>query len=183
MTGKLLRVVISLSVVPAVVLVVFLGCKEKESSRPVPGAVTSPVSADNEIRLLKEILKDDPENLNALIKLGNMLMDARRFNEAVDAYRKALDIDPSNVNVRVDMGTSYRYSGMPQKAVEEFRKAVKTDPKHAYAHLNLGVVLAFDLGDTKGGIGEFETFLKLAPNDPRAAEVREEIKRLKAAGK
>jgi len=179
MTGRLLRGMIALSVL----LIAFAGCKEKESSRPLPGAVTSPVSSENEIRLLNEILKDDPKNLNAIIKLGNILMDARRFDEAVDAYRKALDIDPSNVNVRVDMGTSYRYAGMPQKAVEEFRKAVKADPKHPYAHLNLGVVLAFDLGDTKGGIREFETFLKLAPNDPRAAEVGEEIKRLKAASK
>ena len=64
------------------------------------------------------------------IKLGNTMMDTSRFNEAIDAYRKALGIDPKNVDVRVDMGTCYRNAGRPDMAVKAIQKALEINPKH-----------------------------------------------------
>lgn len=154
------------------------GCKQKESG-PI-GEAPRAIGLENEIKFLKDILKEDPKNLDALIKLGNAYMDSKRFKEAIDAYSRALEIDPKNVNVRVDMGTCYRYAGMPNKAVEEYKKALSIDPKHIYANKNLGVVLAFDLGDREGAIKAFETYLSLAPGAPDAKEVKAEIERLKS---
>lgn len=156
------------------------GCKEEPKAvYPPGGAVTSPITVENEVRLLKEVLKEDPQNLQAIIKLGNLMMDSKQFKEAIDAYGKALQIDPKNVNVRVDLGTCYRGAGMPNKAVEEYKKAIKIDSKHAYARKNLAIVLAYDMGDYAGGVKEFEAYLGIVPGDPDAPQIRQEIEHLR----
>ena len=154
------------------------GC-EREKPAPIAVPQQTPINAENEIRLLKGVLGQDPANLPALIKLGNIMMDTGRFNEAIDAYGKALAIDPKNVDVRVDMGTCYRNTGRPDKAVEEFRKALSINPNHLYAHKNLGVTLAYNLGDRAGAIKELEEYLRLSPNAPDAFQTKGAIEELK----
>ena len=159
------------------------GCQQKDESKPKYDFPTGPVgnvqSMDQE-KMLKEAITKDPKNVNAWISLGNMMMDSSRFNEAVDAYQKALDIDPKNVDVRVDMGTCYRNAGKPDIAVKEYRKAIEYDPRHLHAHQNLGVVLAYDLKDYAQAVKEFETALAIAPNAPAAEQLKQEIQKLKA---
>ena len=167
-------------------LIIFVSsCKDNNPTTkytPPPTAglnLQNQINIDNTIKQLREILKEDPKNLNAWIKLGNILMDTKRFSEAIQAYSKALELDPSNTNVRVDMGTCYKNIGKPEIAIKEYKKALQYDPNHLYAHRNMGVVLAFDLNKTKEAIAEFETYLKLAPNAPDAARIKALVQELK----
>jgi cytochrome c-type biogenesis protein CcmH/NrfG len=155
-------------------------CQKKEEPKvrpPFPGGL---VQGRTEIPLLQDLVRKDPKNIGAWIRLGNNLMDLNRFSEAVEAYQKALALDPKNVDVRVDMGTCYRNIGKPEKAVEEYRKAIALDPNHVNAHRNLGIVLAFNIGDKKQAAKELEEYLRLAPNAPDADQMRREIARLRA---
>lgn len=161
-------------------LTVATACQSKEEPKSQSQPPAGMLYTENELKLLQDIVKKDPGNLNAWISLGNLLMDSSRFNEAVDAYQKALAIDPKNVDVRVDMGTCYRNSGKPDIAVREFRKALELNPNHPYGHMNLGVVLAYDLKDNVQAIKEFERYLQLAPNSPNAYQLRMEIQKLKS---
>jgi tetratricopeptide (TPR) repeat protein len=170
------------------ILIVFLvsfsllaNCQKKEEPKVRTPYPAGPVQGGNEIALLQDIVRKDPKNVGAWIKLGNSLMDTHRFQEAIDAYQKAIELDPKNVDVRVDLGTCYRNIGRPDRAVKEYRKALAINPRHLNAHRNLGVVLAFDLGDKKQAIKEFEEYLRLSPNAPDADQLRQEIARLKAA--
>lgn len=162
-------------------LLLLANCQKKEEPKVQTPYPAGPVQGGNEIALLQDIVKKDPKNVGALIKLGNMLMDTHRFHEAIDSYQKAIELDPKNVDVRVDMGTCYRNVGQPDRAVEEYRKVLAINPSHLNAHRNLGVVLAFDLGDKKQAIKEFEEYLRLSPNAPDANQLRQETARLKAA--
>lgn len=156
-----------------------------ESKQPEPGPQAAlpagpAIKTESEVNMLKSILKEDPENLQALIKIGNLSMDSNQYQEAVDAYSKALEIDPNNVNVRVDMGTCYRRLGRSDRAIEEFKKAIDIDPNHKYAHMNLGIVLAYDFKKKEEAIKELEQFLKLAPTEPNVPQIRQFIEQLKA---
>ena len=165
-------------------LAVFLSlanCQKKEEPKVQTPFPAGPVQTQNEIGLLQDAVRNDPKNLNAWINLGNVMMDTSRFDKAIDAYQHALELDPENVDVRVDMGTCYRNIGRPDRAVEEFRKAIKINPRHLYAHRNLGVVLAFDIGDKKQAVKEFEEYLGLSPNAHDAQQVRQEIAKLKTS--
>jgi len=169
-------------VVCMLVLVVAVGCSKREEPKGetvYPGGGMQMKSPD-EIRRLEQVAKLAPKNVEAWITLGNALMDSSRFNEAVDAYQKALALDPKNVDVRVDMGTCYRGLKKPENAIEEYRKAVKINPNHLNAHRNMAVVLAFDLHEKKQAIKEFEKYLELAPNAPDANNIRQSIRELSA---
>ncbi len=169
-------------VVMAVVLLI-ASCKQKEEPKAQYQFPTGPVQTQDDIKLLEDFVKKEPGNVHGWIRLGNTLMDNRRFAEAVDAYQKALAIDPKNVDVRVDMGTCYRNIGKPDTAVTEYKKALEIDPRHINAHKNLGVVLADDLHDRAGAVKEFEKVLEIAPNEPDAMQIRQMIQQLKEAKK
>jgi tetratricopeptide (TPR) repeat protein len=159
-------------------------CQKTQEPAPQYRFPTGPVQTgptQDETAMLKEAVKNDPKNAAAWIKLGNTYMDTRRFNEAIDAYSKALALDPKNVDVRVDMGTCYKNIGRPDMAVKEYRKAIQINPNHVNAHRNLGVVLSSDLKDNKAAVKEFEKYLQLAPNAPDAEQLREAIRQMKAA--
>ncbi|MGW8178724.1 MAG: tetratricopeptide repeat protein [bacterium] len=170
-----------------VIAVLAVSCSDdSKSSYPPAGpsggggsSELSALQADRDVKLLREIVAREPENVDAWIKLGNIFMDTGKFQEAVDAYGAALAIDPKNVNVRVDMGTCYRSLGDPVRAVEEYRKAIAVKPDHVYAYKNLGVVLAFDLQRNAEAIKAFREYLKLAPNAPDALQISNLIDELK----
>lgn len=167
----------------------FTACQKKEDQQsagfkyPGGSVETGPVQTVDKIKLLQDVVRKDPDNVSSWIQLGNDLMDASRYEEAIGAYQKALALDPKDVNVRVDMGTCYRRTGKSKIAAKEFRKAIKMDPNHVTAHKNLAIVLAFDLKDRKGAIKQFEKALALDPNSSDAGTIRAEIAKLKAEGK
>ena len=166
----------------AVLVMVFsaVGCKQKEASNNQVVAPPQVMISAQQIDNLRSLAKMNPGKADGWIALGNALMDSQQFNEAIEAYQKALAIDPKNVDVRVDMGTCMRGTGKPEMAVAEFRKAIKIAPNHLNAHRNLGVVLGFDLKDREGAVKEFKTFLELAPNAPDADQIKAVIAQLQA---
>ena len=171
-----------LFVIALFVVVAAAGCQQREKQQAPashPGGAVM-MKPPWEISQMEQLAKASPKNVNGWIALGNALMDAQRFGEAVDAYQKALVLDPKNVDVRVDMGTCYRGIGRSDRAIEEYRKGIKINPSHLNAHRNSGVVLAFDLNDKKGAIKAFEKYLELAPAAPDAAQIRDVIAQLQA---
>ncbi len=166
-----------------VIILFIASCTEKSdtptATPPPEGFSHSPISVDVDIKRLREAVSKEPANLNALIELGNLLMDSGRFKEAIKIYKKILVRNPENVNVRVDLGTCYRNSGDPERAAGEYRKALSYDPKNLYAHRNLGIVLAYDLGRTGEAITEFEAYLELSPDVSDTRQVKEAIRELK----
>lgn len=170
------------TIVCAVLVMLFgmVGCQQREGSNKQvvapPPVMISPQQIDN----LRSLANTNPGKADGWIALGNALMDTQQFNEAIDAYQKALALDPKNVDVRVDMGTCMRGIGKYEATVAEFRKAIKIAPSHVNAHRNLGVVLAFDLKEREAAIKEFQTYLELAPNVPDAAQIRDVIAQLEA---
>jgi Flp pilus assembly protein TadD len=162
-------------------LLFLANCTKKEEPKSQTPLSAGPIGTQSEILRLQELVRQSPNNPNAWIELGNILMDSSRFHEAVDAYQKALKMDEKNVDVRVDMGTCYRLIGRSDKAVEEYSKAIAINPGHLNAHRNLGIVLAFDFKKKRDGIKELEEYLRLAPKAPDAEKMRQLIAKLKAS--
>ncbi len=170
------------SIVFVLIILSIAACRQKEEPKP-QSLSQDQIRLQNELLMLQETVKKDPGNVNAWVNLGNILMDASRFDGAIEAYQKALALAPKNVDVRVDMGICYRNSGKPDIAVKEFRKAIEINPSHINAHKNLAVVLAYDFKENTQAIKEFEKSLQLAPNAPDAERIRQEIQKLKALPK
>ena len=113
--------------------------------------------------------------------MGDAYFDTDRYQEAIDAYSKALAIDPKNPDVRTDLGIMYRKLGQFDKALETFRRAAQDNPTHINSRFNLGVVLKYDKEDFQGAIQAWEDFLKVVPpDDERVTMVKKEIQDMKA---
>ena len=152
------------------------------TSNQQPGPDRIKLSRD--IAQLEEILKKDPNNYQALVQLGNDYFDIGEAQKSVDTYLRALAVKDGDPNVLTDLGVMYRQLRDFPKAIAAFRKAAAASPTHPQSRMNLGVVLMHDLNDPKGAIAAWEDFLRVAPNDPNAPNIRRSIEELRgqAAG-
>ncbi len=155
------------------------GCRRKESP-PGPGGEPINLNALNEIETYKEILRKDPNNLQALINIGNLYFDTRQDLQAIEHYQRALVLDPRNVNVRTDMAICYRRRGNPDRAIEELKKSISIDPAHGQSRYNLGVILIHDKNDIEGGIKAWEGLLENVPDYPYRDSLKTEIAKMRA---
>lgn len=152
---------------------------EKASDFPEPPRVVS----GEDIARYEDILKKDPNNLNALISLGNLYFDSNQHQKAINMYGQALKIDPKNADVRTDMAVMYRNMKDFDRAVKELKEAAAHDPKHANSRFNLGVVLLHDKNDLKGAIAAWEDLLKVEPASERSDTIRQQLQQLRAMAK
>ena len=116
-----------------------------------------------EINELERGISLNPENVEALIRLGNLYFDTEQPEKAIMAYNKALELDPGNPNVLTDLGVMYRRKGQPLDAIKAFDKAIKIDPRHEASRFNKGVVLLHDLNDPEGAIKAWEELVEVNP--------------------
>ena len=116
-----------------------------------------------EINDLEKELSLNPENIETLIRLGNLYFDTDQHGKAIMAYNKALELNPGNPNVLTDLGVMYRRKGQPLEAIKAFDKAIKIDPRHEASRFNKGVVLLHDLNDSEGAIRAWEELVEVNP--------------------
>jgi cytochrome c-type biogenesis protein CcmH/NrfG len=105
---------------------------------------------EQQIGTYQEALEQDPENLDAMISLGNLYYDTKKFQDAIKYYEMALQRDPDNLFVQVDLATSYKYIQQIDRAVEGLEKVLAVDPNQPQALYNLGVIMLHDKNDLAG---------------------------------
>ena len=74
--------------------------------------------------------------------IGNYHMAGGRYQEAVEAFERAMRIDPANVPCLINVSLAYNALGQNGKAETSLRKALKLNPKNGAINLNLGLLLA-----------------------------------------
>ncbi len=170
-----------------------IGCNNVDATRSSAAPVTSKTPAQLAMpdynglaEEYRRMLSEDPNNLAAIIALGNTYFNKRSWSNAVRLYDQALKIDPLNADVHANMGTAYRYLGRPDRALAQYRSALKDDPGHVEARYNMGAIYAFDMKRYDLAIRVWEDLLKREPNYPLAGDMRIHIeafrKELKRGG-
>ncbi len=148
-----------------------------------PASPQAKTDLSQEIAQLEDVLKKDPNNLQALISLGNAYFDTNQYNKAIDAYQKALKLDPKNADVRTDLGIMYRSIKDYDGAIREFKQAAKDNPTHVNSRFNLAIVLQNDKKDIPAAITAWEDFLKVEPAGQRAGMAKAQLEQLKGLAK
>jgi len=85
---------------------------------------------------------------------ANTLARSKSWEDAIAAYRKALELDPNDALTHYDLALALKYKGDTKQAVEEFEAAIRLKPGWAEAHFGLGATL-YDLHDQAGALREF----------------------------
>ena len=131
------------------------------------------------VQTLQGRLEEDPDDLEALIQLGNLNFQIERMETAIEYYQRALALDPGNPNVITDMGIANRRLGRFDEALDAFELAASLDETHWQSRLNRGVVLMMDKGDLHGAIDAFEDFLAMGPDVPNRDAVERQLEQLR----
>lgn len=135
---------------------------------PLAGQAMQPMQdVMKQIQQHRASLAKNPNDVEALVQLGNLYMDAAKYTQAAEFYERAIRIrkDPA---VEIDLGISYRSSGSPEKALEIFRRLRAQNPSDYYATFNEAIVLA-DLGKLAEAKALLPVLKGMRPADPDVA--------------
>jgi Tfp pilus assembly protein PilF len=129
---------------------------------------------------LEKATQLDPKAAGAYIELGATLNQLKDYPGAVAALTKGLELNPDVPAGDYELAKAYMAQQQWQNAEPYLRKTLAAQPDMAGAHVMLGNVL-LKKGDGPGALTEFQTYLKLDPNGPMAAGVRDVIPKIEAA--
>jgi len=136
-----------------------------------------------EITALKAAIQKDPKDVTALLRLANMYHDARKFEQAVDYYKKGLAITPKNVDARTDMGICLYEMGMSDDAIAQFRTSLNYEPRHWQTWLNLGIVALSGKNDIPTATEAFDKVEELNPDFKDLPALKDALKKAAASGR
>jgi cytochrome c-type biogenesis protein CcmH/NrfG len=160
---------------------------ETASQSQPAGAQLSPEEqkqmVDQAAAPLLAALKTNPDNFATIVKVANLYYDGRQFPEAIQYYRRAVDIQPHNADVLTDLGTSLWYTGDADQAIASFEQALKYRPDSPETLFNLGVVRWQGKMDPQGATQAWEDLLDRNPSYPQRRQIEEYIARAKEHAK
>ena len=116
---------------------------------------------------------DDPlvDGLQELIKgerihllRARLAQEARRYTEAVDEFRRAIEANRNSIPAHVNLGAVLVQTGDLKGAAEQFEETLRIDSTNANAHYNLAFLLA---NENKHGpaILHLQSVLDIDPHD------------------
>jgi len=94
---------------------------------------------------------------------GSSLIKLKRYEEAIVAYTRSIEIQP-NSYAYFNLGLlEYAYNKDPKRALFYYTEAIKLDPDLVEAYANRGIVRNV-LGDTQGALDDYAQAIKLKPD-------------------
>ncbi len=98
-----------------------------------------------------------------LIEKGDIYFDEGKFNQALDTYKKALDIEPKNVDAIICIGLCYRHLEEYDKAIMFYNNALEIEPDNKTALNNKGYTLEMK-NQIEEAIEFYKGSLEIDPN-------------------
>jgi tetratricopeptide (TPR) repeat protein len=129
--------------------------------------------------LLQEELRQNPENGIAYAYLGDIFLQKKQLDGALSLYKKAVELSTSNAENFYSMGAVYYYKQLPDLSIEYYKKALSTDANLKKSYYQIGLTNLMLVRDKKNTIENWETYLRLAPEDPQYEKIRRVIELLR----
>lgn len=110
------------------------------------------------------IIKPEAENN---YKKGNELFDAGKYVEAVEEFKKSIELDPDFTNSYFNLGIAYRKLGKFQESIGPLQEAAKRDNRFAEAFCNLGSSY-YELGQESEAVANVKKAIEIDPQNAAA---------------
>jgi len=111
-------------------------------------------------KLLVEANKQEPKNISVLNNLGTVCRELGETKNAVDYFKKAIEIDPNNANSYYNLGAIHYDVKKFKEAKTLLEKTVELQPNFALPHFVLGNLHA-DLKDYENAISNYNKAIKI----------------------
>ena len=88
----------------------------------------------------QQILAQAPENVQALLGLGNTYRDWGKTDLAITQYEKVIAIDPHKIEGYLNLAQTYKEKGQKDKAEEILKKGLDQNPGNAALQNSLDIL-------------------------------------------
>jgi tetratricopeptide (TPR) repeat protein len=137
----------------------------------------NPATIPQAMEIYQEILAIRPEHAPALINLGTIHYNLRRYEQAEQHYRKATVADPEYALAFFDLGNVLDEMQRLTDATAAYQKAVALVPQYADAHYNLA--LAYERqGQRRRALRHWLAYVRLDPVGPWAKHAKEQARKI-----
>ena len=102
-------------------------------------AWTDAIYSQTDVQARQYLSRLTPSVASAHDDLGVAHMRERRYDEAIGALLRAIDVDPGYARAYTHLGIAFSAKGDRQRAIEYHRRAIELDPGMATAYFNLAV--------------------------------------------
>jgi tetratricopeptide (TPR) repeat protein len=114
----------------------------------------------DEYTLWRSTLRHQPENPKAHYYFANGLRERGQYREAVNHFRRAVELKPDFIWAWVNMANIYTLGQDYRSAIPTFQRVLELDPNLAVAHNNLGCAY-YNMGEVDSARAHYATALKL----------------------
>jgi predicted O-linked N-acetylglucosamine transferase (SPINDLY family) len=104
-------------------------------------------------------------------RLGLVHFELGRSEEAIAAFRRAIELKPAYAEAYADLAAVYGQQGHLEAGVEACRRAIAIDPAAPVGHCALGIALG-ELGDIQGALAAVLRATELKPDYEAAHSAR-----------
>ena len=137
----------------------------------------NPATVPDAIEIYESILVIQPQHAPALINLGTIHYNLRKYELAEILYRRATIADPEYALAFFDLGNVLDELQQLSQATEAYQKAVALVPQYADAHYNLA--LAYERqGHRRRALRHWLTYVRLDPVGPWANHAKDQARKI-----
>jgi tetratricopeptide (TPR) repeat protein len=112
-------------------------------------------------------IAQDPNYADAHSNLGNALRAIGSFDEAVAAYKRAIQINSGFAEAYYNLGSILIELNELDDAITNFNKTIEIDPRHKVAYIGLGNVLS-DMGEIDKALASYRKVIEINPEHAEA---------------
>ncbi len=165
--------VASVLALAAIVLVIgasggYLISRFSDSGGQTVGATTADPSTPWRARLLK-----NPQDVEALLGLAHVQLDAQRLDDAEGLYRQVLALEPNNVEAITHQGSVLLGRGQTDAALREYDRALAIQPDYLHALWDKASLLQQVTRDYPAAIRTWEAFMRAVGPDSQDGKTAE----------
>jgi len=138
----------------------------------MPGAMGN--GAMSRIREYIDRVKKDPNDVEALVGMGNSFLMMQAWDRALESLEKARKLKPEDTTILKAVGIAHFNKKEFAKATEAYKAILKIDPKDTLALFNLGVIAKHYSKDEALARTYFEQVLALEKRDMEMLQLAKE---------
>jgi arylsulfatase A-like enzyme/Tfp pilus assembly protein PilF len=95
---------------------------------------------DEAARILEKLARTDPDNAEVPLTLASVYFQQKRFDAAIAAGRRVLELNPRYAVAVLDLALSYQAAGRTDEAIAGFERTLELLPDNVKALLNLAEI-------------------------------------------
>ncbi|MEN2985126.1 MAG: tetratricopeptide repeat protein [Thermodesulfovibrionaceae bacterium] len=123
---------------------------------------------------LMEILKDEPDHIDALIRLGDLAMKEEDYKNAYQYYKKAYELDPKNIIPLFSLENVMEKMNENEIALKYVEQIINIEPDNLLAHYKMRGILE-KMEKWEELINLQRKIIKLVPDYKKAEEEKKLI--------